>query len=159
MNEQAVSLVFPELGAVYRALMPWAEALLRFVCGAAMIPHGLRAVCGFFPGSGRVSSFSDTKKMLDSRGFRPGAFWAYVLAITQFVFGPLLAIGLFTRPAALICFLFLIAIAYDRNRTGGYFWNKQGFEYPMVWAVICLFFAVSGGGRISVDAQILRFAF
>lgn len=159
MNEQAVSLIFPELANVYKSLTPWAEALLRFVCGAAMIPHGLRAVLGFFPGSGRVSSFADTKKMLDSRGFRPGYFWAYVLALVQFVAGPLLAIGLFTRPAALVCFLFLVAICVDRKRTGGYFWNKQGFEYPMVWAVICLFFALAGGGRISVDNLVLRFAF
>lgn len=159
MNEQAASLLFPELGPAYRNLTPWVEALLRFVCGAAMIPHGLRAVFGFFPGSGRVSSFADTKKMLASRGFRPGAFWAYVLALVQFVAGPFLALGLFTRPAALVCFLFLVAISFDRNRTGGYFWNKQGFEYPMVWAVICLFFAVAGGGRISIDNLILRFAF
>lgn len=159
MNGDQPSLILPFLAPLYQTLAPWTEALLRLVAGAAMVPHGLRAIFGMFPGSGRVSSFAETKKMLDSRGFRPGAFWAYVLAATQFVAGPALAIGLLTRPAALVCCVCLVAIAYDRNRTGGYFWNKQGFEYPMVWAVICLHFAIAGGGRISIDSLLLRAAF
>ena len=29
----AISLIFPQLGSVYQALFPWAEALLRVVVG------------------------------------------------------------------------------------------------------------------------------
>jgi putative oxidoreductase len=136
----------------YVTALPWAEMLMRVVAGGALIPHGLRAVLGFFPGSGRVSSFADTMKMLDSRGFRPGAFWAYVLAFCQFIAGPLLALGFLTRPAALICLLFMLAIAFERARSGGYFWNKQGCEYPLLWSAMLLYFVVRGAGPLSVDA-------
>ena len=32
-------LLVPALGAVYAALAPWVEALLRFAIGMAMVPH------------------------------------------------------------------------------------------------------------------------
>jgi hypothetical protein len=46
------SLIFPALGALYQALGPWVEALLRFTVGAAMVPHGLRMCLGYFKGTG-----------------------------------------------------------------------------------------------------------
>ena len=38
----ATPLIFPQLGSLYQALAPWAEALLRVVAGLALVPHGLR---------------------------------------------------------------------------------------------------------------------
>jgi uncharacterized membrane protein YphA (DoxX/SURF4 family) len=32
-----------------------------------------------------------------------------------------------------------------------YFWNKNGFEYTLMWTVAALYFLVHGGGAISVD--------
>ena len=39
----ATPLIFPQLGPVYQALFPWAEALLRAVVGLTLVPHGLRS--------------------------------------------------------------------------------------------------------------------
>ena len=46
------SLIVPALGALYQALGPSAEALLRLTVGAAMVPHGLRMCLGYFKGTG-----------------------------------------------------------------------------------------------------------
>ena len=38
----------------------------------------------------------------------------------------------------------------------GFFWMIGGFEYPLLWGVVALYFMVRGGGRYSVDAAIGR---
>ena len=50
--DDATRLIFPQLGPVYQALLPWAEMLLRAVVGLTLVPHGLRTVLGLFPSTG-----------------------------------------------------------------------------------------------------------
>src|SRR4029450_8474211 len=91
-------LIFPQLGPVYQALFPWAEALLRAVVGLALVPHGLRNTFGMFPSTGVQShNLTELAKQLDRDGYRPGKFWAPAISLTQLVAGPMLALGLFTR--------------------------------------------------------------
>ena len=149
-------LVFPALETIYTALGPWAAALLRALCGLMLIPHGLRAFFGFFPNSGsRILSPALLATGIERSGFRPGAFWIWVVALVEFGAGPALALGLFTRPAALLIFLFFAGAAYDHARFNGYFWNKLGLEYPLLWAAVALLFVFLGGGPISLDRLIL----
>jgi len=152
-------LIFPALSALYSALAPYVEALLRFIIGMAMLPHGLRMCLGFFRGTGiAVASVASVAAMFDRKGYRPGRFWAYGVVLTQFVAGPCLAFGLFTRPMALPVFLLMTLSAYDHARYDGYFWNKSGVEYPAMWAAGALFFLIHGGGTISLD-HLLGFEF
>jgi len=67
------------------------------------------------------------------------------------VFGPLLALGLFTRPAAVPIFIFLAVSNVERWRVGGYFWNTLGLEYTLMWVVAAFNFLVHGGGLYSLD--------
>lgn len=147
-----MALAEPALGPVYAAATPFAEALLRAICGLALIPHGLRAFFGFFPNTGsRLLSPALLAQGIERSGFRPGRLWLPFIALVQFGAGPALALGLFTRPAALLVFIFFAGAAYDHARFDGYFWNKLGAEYPVMWAAIALFFACAGGGMISLD--------
>jgi putative oxidoreductase len=155
-----MALADPALGPLYAALTPVAEAVLRAICGLALIPHGLRAFFGFFPNSGsRILSPELLAKGIERSGFRPGRAWLPVIALVQFVAGPALALGLFTRPAALLIFIFLLGAAYDHARFDGYFWNKLGVEYPAIWAAVALFFVGAGGGALSLDHLVLGWAF
>ena len=81
----------------------------------------------------------------------PDRFWAPAISVTQLVFGPMLALGLFTRPVALPIVIFLIVSNYERWRVGGYFWNKTGLEYTLMWTIGVLYFLIGGGGMISLD--------
>jgi putative oxidoreductase len=145
-------LIFPQLGPIYQALAPWAEALLRVGIGLALVPHGLRNTFGMFANTGvRSHNLAQLAKQLDEDGYRPGKFWAPAISITQLVGGPLLALGLFTRPAALAVVIFLIVSNYERWRVGGYFWNKTGLEYTLMWTLGALYFLFNGAGPISLD--------
>jgi putative oxidoreductase len=149
-------LITPSLGALYQTLAPWVEALLRFVVGMAIVPHGMRMCLGYFKGTGGpISSVQQVVAMYDRKGYKPGWFWTCGTVFTQFVAAPLLALGLFTRPMALPVFLLMALSAYDHAKYDGYFWNKMGVEYPAMWAIGALYFLVHGGGAISLDHLLL----
>jgi putative oxidoreductase len=153
-------LIFPALGAVYQVLGPWAEALLRFIVGMALVPHGLRMCLGYFRGTGGpISSVQMVADLFDRKGYRPGKLWAYGVVLTQFVAAPALALGLFTRPMALPVFALLALSAYDHAKYDGYFWNRLGVEYPGMWAAGALYFLINGGGPISLDHLLIGRAF
>ena len=148
----ATPLIFPQFGPVYQALFPWAEAVLRAVVGLTLVPHGLRSTFGMFPSSGAQSlNLTEFADELDRGGYHPAAFWAYAIVLTQLVAGPLLALGLFTRLAASPIVVFLLVSNYERWRVGGFFWNKMGLEFTLMWTVAALYVLVHGAGPISVD--------
>jgi putative oxidoreductase len=152
LGDPLTPLIFPQLGNLYETLFPWAEAALRAVVGLALVPHGLRNTFGMFPSTGvRAHNLTELAKQLDGDGYRPGKFWAPAISVTQLVFGPMLALGLLTRFAAVPIVLFLVVSNYERWRVGGYFWNKTGLEYTLMWAIAAFYFLVHGGGAISVD--------
>jgi putative oxidoreductase len=156
MSAAEAPLFFPALGSLYQSLAPWAEALLRAFVGLALVPHGLRNTFGMWPSTGvRSHNLTELAAQLDADGYRPGKFWASAISITQLVGGPLLALGLFTRLAAIPIVLFLVVSNFERWRVGGYFWNKTGLEYTLMWTLAALYFLVRGGGTISLDHLLL----
>jgi putative oxidoreductase len=155
MPDSAGSLLIPALGGVYAVLAPWTEVLLRACVGLLLVPHGLRMTFGMFAGSGGpVCSLAMLAAQLDRDGYRRGAFWAPAIAATELVGGPLLAFGLFTRPAALAVFVFLAVSTVERYRVGGWFWNSLGMEYTLLWAIGALYFVAHGGGGLSLDTLV-----
>ena len=134
------------------SLAPFAYALLRVVVGLALVPHGLRNTFGFFPNTGvRALDLSALATQLDERGYRPGKFWAAAISITQLVGGPLLALGLLTRPVAAVVVVFLLVANVERWRVGRYFWNQLGLEYTLMWTIAAFYVFVHGGGLYSLD--------
>jgi putative oxidoreductase len=152
MLDSSTSLIIPELGNLYRTLAPWSEALLRVAVGLALVPHGLRMTFGFFPNTGlKVHNLAMLAEQLDRDGYWPGKVWAPLISMTQLVCGPMLALGLFTRVAAVPIVIFLIVSNIERWRVGKYFWNTLGLEYTLMWTVAALYFLVHGGGVYSLD--------
>ena len=146
------TLIVPALADLYATLAPWSEALLRAAVGLALVPHGLRNTFGFFPNTGiRAQSVSELAAQLDRDGYRPGKVWAPLISAVQLIGGPLLALGLFTRPVALAIVIFLVVACYERWRVGRYFWNQLGLEYTLMWMIAALYFVVNGGGACSLD--------
>ena len=160
MPDPSASLVFPQLGAVYQTFAPAAEALLRAVVGLALVPHGLRMTFGFFGTTGQpLRNIGMLAAYLEKQGYRPGWLWAPAISATQFICGPLLALGLFTRVAAVPIVLFLLVSNVERWRVGKYFWNQLGLEYTLMWTIAALYFLVHGGGAYSLDRLIVGWEF
>jgi putative oxidoreductase len=156
MLDTSTPLIIPELGSIYRALAPWTEALLRVAVGLALVPHGLRMTFGYFPNTGlKVRNVGMLAAQLDRDGWRPGKVWAPLISFIQLICGPLLALGLFTRLAAIPIVIFLVVSNIERWRVGKYFWNMLGLEYTLMWTVAGLYFLVHGGGVYSLDHWLL----
>jgi len=156
MPDPSIPLVFPQLGALYQTLAPMADAALRVMVGLALVPHALRMTFGFFPNTGQpLRNLGMLADYLDRQGYRPGKVWALAISSTQLICGPLLALGLFTRFAAVPIVLFLLVSNIERWRVGKYFWNQLGLEYTLMWTVAAVYFLVHGGGVYSFDSLIL----
>ena len=126
MLDSSTPLIVPALG-LYQALSPWVVALLRVAVGLALVPHGLRMTFGLFANTGLpIRNLSMLADQLDRTGYRPGKLWAAAISATQLIGGPLLALGLFTRFAAVPIVLFLLVSNFERWRVGRYFWNTWG---------------------------------
>jgi putative oxidoreductase len=118
-------------------------AILRVTAGLAIaLAHGMSKVPPSEQFTGYVSSLG-----IPAPGI---AVWLAMLA--EFGGGILLAIGLLTRPAALLLvihFAIVVLVAHA----------GQGFgdrELPLLFGVIALQFLLTGPGRYSADAAITR---
>jgi putative oxidoreductase len=157
MLDASTPLLVPALAPLYQAAAPWVEALLRAWVGLALVPHGLRNTFGMFPTTGvRAHNLTELARQLDGDGYRPGRLWAPAISVTQLVGGPMLALGLLTRPVALVVLAFLIVANVERWRVGRYFWNQLGLEYTLMWTLATLYFVVHGGGPLSLDHLLLH---
>ena len=143
--------LIPALAPLYEALSPLAESMVRVAAGLALLPHGMQKLFGLFGGGG----IAGTAQFLESVGYAPGWLWALLIALVEVVGGLCLALGFLTRPAAAAIFVFLTT-AVSFHWPNGYFWPNGGFEYPLLWPIVALSFAIRGGGRYSVDAAVGR---
>ena len=100
---------------------------------------------------GFVKNFVTARDM----GYKPGLLWAVLVGLTEALGGLLLAIGLFTRPAALAIVIFMYNAVYWTSQRG-FFWTERGSEYSIAILVVALVFLIRGGGAYSVDRAIGR---
>ena len=137
-------LILPALAPVYSFFGDSAETLLRVLAGLLFVVHGYGKILDPFRAVG----------MVESLGFYPGVIWSPLLAATEFFGGILVAIGLFTRPAAFASMIVLAVTIY-------FHWivkaeGLMGAEKSILWAAIMLYFAVRGANGQSVDARLGR---
>jgi len=136
-------LVFPGLADLYGRLAPYSYAFMRFATGAVLVPHGVQKV--FYLS---IDRYAET---IAQHGLPLARPLAYLTFFTEFVGAACLAIGLFTRVAALMILIQMIVIIFVFNWQAGYFWTNRGIEYALLWALLCLAIFFRGGGRYSLD--------
>lgn len=141
--------ILPFLSPVYAALSPLSDPLVRVAAGLFLMPHGAQKLFGWFGGYGLAATdqFFQTKL-----GMPAGA--ALLTGLIEFFGGLALALGLFTRPAAALAAGMLLVAGISVHVGNGFFWTGGGFEYPILWAIVIVAYAVRGGGRFSIDALI-----
>ena len=91
--------------------------------------------------------------MLGKLGYPMPALFGWAIALTEFVGGILLVLGLFTRPVALALLIFMLESTRFTYGMGGFFWSKGGAEYSILLALCAVYFLIRGGGPYSVDAN------
>lgn len=142
-------LIVPGLAGLYRRLAPLSYAFVRVITAILIIPGGYEKL--FRGGVYRIAANNLAKV-----GVEPPLVWAWVVGCTEF-FGPiLLALGLWTRPAAFALVVMLSTITFRVRWDAGYFWKATGWEVTLLLALICLAYLFGGGGRYSLDRRIGR---
>lgn len=128
--------------------------LLRVVLAIVFIAHGAQKLFGIWGGGG----ISGTAGFFDSLGIPLPGMMAVVSGILEFVGGIMLAIGLLTRPIALLlAFEMLVATAVFHWPQGFFVRSDAiGIEFTMVLAVAALALVFTGPGRLSIDEGLRR---
>jgi putative oxidoreductase len=119
--------IIPFVAPLYRALGPYAYTLIRISAGAIFIPHGIQ------------------KLVLGGAASPMG----YAFGALELVGGALLALGILTRPIALLLLLDVAAIILA-NFGKGWLWTRGGVQYHSFLLGMCLALAIGGPGRYAV---------
>ena len=102
-------------------------------------------------GTGSLDGFAS---WLADLGVPMPAIQARMAMLSELVGGALLAVGLLTRPAALVLIFTMLVAGIIGHRGAGYLITNDppGAEYTINLAVVCLLFVLIGPGALSLDA-------
>jgi len=121
--------------------------IFRVVVGGTLVLHGLN----HWRGGGRIAG---TASWFESLGLRPGRLHAWTSVLVEIGAGIAVAIGLFTPVACGALIGVMVVAAVIEHRPHGFFVFRNGYEYVLMIAVICVGLSVSGPGEISADAEL-----
>ena len=120
-------------------------AILRVVVGIMMIHNGLDKLSN-------IESFAEAYVAYIGLPFP--IFLSYVAAYTELIGAPLVALGLFTRPAALGLFATMCVAMYHHISVAGL--SVAYLELSAIYAACFLFFLINGAGLFSTDALLVN---
>jgi putative oxidoreductase len=121
--------------------------LARVVFGLLMAAHGTQKLFGWFGGYG----LAGTAGFFEQLGFRPGRLFATAASATEIIAGLLVAFGLLgPLGPALIVSVMIVAVATVHWQNG--LLAQNGFELPLLYAVMAVAIALTGNGIYSLDA-------
>lgn len=150
-------LCIPALAGLYNGLGKYMYPLLRFTCGAFLVPHGWAKVIG-----GSVARYNEagalvggTAGFMAKMGFPAPEALAWYIALLELVGGAMMAIGFLTRVVAaqVIGFMFVAAFVVNADK---WFWNGPGMEFPVFWMIVAFIVLIRGGGDLSVDCRLSK---
>ena len=124
-------------------LRPMGLLLLRFALGAIFLTHGYPKL---------VRPNPEMQHMFAQHGL-PAQF-VYVAGILECFGGALLALGLFTRPAALLLAIEMAVAIWKVHSSGGIL-AVHLYEFPFALAAACIALATVGPGALSIDEGLL----
>jgi len=118
--------------------------LVRLVVGVTMIAHGYN----HWRGGGRIEG---TARWFSGLGLKQGTLQAWMSVVTEIGAGALLVLGLLTPLACAAVISVMLVAGLLAHRGNGFFVFKDGYEYVLVLAVVCLSLALLGPGDWSLD--------
>lgn len=134
-----------------------ATAIIRFVLGLVLFPHGAQKMLGWFGGYG----FSGTMGFLTGTAGLPWILAFLVIAI-EFFGAIALIFGFATRVVAVGIISLFTGIIFTSHLSNGFFMNwsgnlkGEGYEFHLLVIGIAIALLVSGAGKWSVDYALQR---
>ena len=127
--------IIPFVAPLYRALEPYAYTLIRIAIGAIFVPHGVQKL--FLGGASSPLG--------------------YGIGVLELAGGLLLALGILTRPLALLLILDVVAII-AANIGKGWLWTRGGVQYHTFLLGMLLAVLIGGAGLYAVKIGMQRLA-
>ena len=154
--DPTAEVVSPAAGRWYDPLVATNDdagpVILRLTLALVFFPHGAQKLLGWFGGFG----FSGTMDYLTGAVGLPAVI-ALLVILIEF-FGPIaLALGFFTRAAALGIGAVMVGAIATQHWQHGFFMNwtgqqaGEGFEYHLLVLGIVLVLLLKGSGALSLD--------
>jgi putative oxidoreductase len=120
--------------------------ILRVALGVIMALHGAQKVFGVLGGSG-IEPFSE---MIKGLGFAPPVVWAWVVALSEFIFGIFLVLGIVPRISASVIAVIMAVAIIKVHGPNGFFMSKNGYEYQLLLMASCICLILNGSGKMSI---------
>jgi putative oxidoreductase len=130
--------------------MDLALLVLRLVVGLTFAAHGAQKLFGAFGGPG----IEGTAGFFEQIGLRPGRLHAWTAALTEFLGGLAIALGIVTPIPAAALIAVMTAAVITVHLKNGFFASNQGFEFNLVLAAALFALAGVGAGGWSLDAAL-----
>lgn len=143
-SDGGTKLFIPALAPVYRCTEVLAWPVIRAVCGLMLLPHGI-------PKLTNPVFAANVTGLIGRLGFAPSVAWFWLVVLLETVGGIMLAIGLLTRPVALMVAVEMLVISFAVDLPAG-----RPYWPTLMWALFALAIALRGGGPWSVDHLIGR---
>ena len=123
--------------------------LVRTAMGLVMAAHGAQKLFGWFGGHG----IAGTAGFLESIGFRPARPLATAAALSEFLGGLLIALGLLgpIGPAVVLATMIVAASVHWQN---GLFVMQNGIEVPLLYGAVAASLGLIGYGALSLDTAL-----
>jgi len=141
-------LVFPALAGLYESCAPYSYAMMRFATGAILVPHGVQKILNT-----PIAKFAPN---IAAKGLPFAEALAVLTYFAESLAAACLAVGLLTRIAAAVIGIEMLVIVFLFQWQFGYFWTNRGYEFALLWSLLCIAIFFKGGGRYSVDRLIGR---
>lgn len=122
--------------------------LLRLVLGVILIAHGLQKVL--------VDGIPGVAAGFGGMGVPAPDVAAVVVVAVELLGGALLIVGLGTRVVAVLSTINMAVALVLVHLSAGFFAADGGYEFVLLLAIVSLALALTGPGRISVDALFRR---
>ncbi|WP_338363520.1 DoxX family protein [uncultured Pseudoalteromonas sp.] len=129
-----------------------AALILRVPVGLILAAHGAQKLFAWFGGYG----LEGTGQWMASIGLEPGYWLAMMAGSAEFFGGIALALGLLTRPAAVVSAFTMLVAIFSVHINNGLFMSNNGYEYALTLLVATAAMAVQGAGSLSVDNAIAK---
>ncbi|RJP28079.1 MAG: DoxX family protein [Candidatus Omnitrophota bacterium] len=113
---------------------------IRLVMAVIFLKAGLGKAFGWFGGNG-ITAFSE---FIGGIGFKPGLFWANLVAYSEIVCALFILVGFLSRLSSVILAVIMAVAILKVHLTSGY-------EYPLLILACCLAIIIQGPGKLAVN--------
>lgn len=141
---RGVRLFVPDLAPLHQRLSKLAYPLIRVSAGLMLVPYGWSKLAD-------PPTMTNIVELLHRLKLEPAVPLGWFLGTVELFGGAMLAIGLFTRPVALIIAIEMAVITIEVFLPTG-----RGYQLTLLWFLVALAIAFRGGGRYSADYLIGR---